>query len=155
MSDTKYKLPSLVKKWNPIVSIAELNLSAKQKHIASQLLETKFASNVKVQQLLTETPVWGVQDGMIAPTTGVNVSGDPNDGNVGDGKFLAGTDSIAISMILRAIPSLIAFDMVGVQPIKGPTASIFASSLVDENGNEWLNPANPNQTTTSHKTSDA
>jgi len=49
---------------------------------------------------------------------------------------VAGMDPVMISMIRRSMPNLVAFDMMGVQPMSGPTGLIFAmrSKYEDQNG---------------------
>ena len=39
---------------------------------------------------------------------------------------VAGFDPVLISLIRRAMPNLVAYDLVGVQPMSGPTGLIFA-----------------------------
>ena len=39
---------------------------------------------------------------------------------------LAGFDPVMISLIRRAMPNLVAYDICGVQPMSGPTGLIFA-----------------------------
>ena len=48
---------------------------------------------------------------------------------------LAGFDPVMISLIRRAMPNLVAYDICGVQPMSGPTGLIFAmKSHYQENG---------------------
>ena len=49
-------------------------------------------------------------------------------------------DPILISLVRRAMPNLIAYDVCGVQPMTGPTGLIFAmrSSLLSQDGAEAL-----------------
>ena len=51
---------------------------------------------------------------------------------------VAGFDPVLISLIRRAMPNLVAYDLAGVQPMNGPTGLIFAmrSRLQDQNGDE-------------------
>lgn len=53
---------------------------------------------------------------------------------------LKGFDPILISLIRRAMPNLIAYDLCGVQPMTGPTGLIFAmkSKYTSQGGNEAL-----------------
>ena len=39
---------------------------------------------------------------------------------------VAGFDPVLISLIRRAMPNLVAYDLAGVQPMSGPTGLIFA-----------------------------
>ena len=49
-------------------------------------------------------------------------------------------DPILISLVRRAMPNLIAYDVCGVQPMTGPTGLIFAmrSSFISQDGAEAL-----------------
>ena len=51
---------------------------------------------------------------------------------------VAGFDPILISLIRRAMPKLIAYDIAGVQPMSGPIGLIFAmrSRYTNQSGNE-------------------
>jgi len=53
---------------------------------------------------------------------------------------VAGMDPVMISMIRRSMPNLVAFDMMGVQPMNGPTGLIFAmrSRYENQGGDEAL-----------------
>ena len=41
-------------------------------------------------------------------------------------RIVAGFDPVLISLIRRAMPNLVAYDLAGVQPMNGPTGLIFA-----------------------------
>ena len=49
-------------------------------------------------------------------------------------------DPVLISMVRRAMPQLIAYDICGVQPMSGPTGLIFAlrARVDSQTGNEIL-----------------
>jgi hypothetical protein len=49
-------------------------------------------------------------------------------------------DPILISLVRRAMPNLIAYDIAGVQPMTGPTGLIFAmrSRYTSQTGNEAI-----------------
>ena len=51
---------------------------------------------------------------------------------------VAGFDPVLISLIRRAMPNLVAYDLAGVQPMSGPTGLIFAmrSRYEDQSGSE-------------------
>ncbi len=53
---------------------------------------------------------------------------------------VAGFDPVLISLIRRAMPNLVAYDLAGVQPMNGPTGLIFAmrSRYENQSGNEAL-----------------
>ena len=50
----------------------------------------------------------------------------------------AGFDPVLISLIRRAMPNLVAYDLAGVQPMSGPTGLIFAmrSRFTNQSGTE-------------------
>ena len=56
------------------------------------------------------------------------------------GSAIANWDPILISLVRRAMPSLIAYDIAGVQPMTGPTGLIFAmkARYTDQSGTEAL-----------------
>ena len=53
---------------------------------------------------------------------------------------VAGFDPVLISLIRRAMPNLVAYDLAGVQPMSGPTGLIFAmrSRFNNQSGTEAL-----------------
>ena len=74
-----------------------------------------------------------------APTsnTGGTAAGvDGFGGSTAAGIGKAGYDPIMISLIRRSAPNLIAYDLVGVQPMTGPTGLIFymKSNYVEDDG---------------------
>ena len=108
---------ALQKKWKAIVEHADLPEIKDnwRKTVTTTLLENQ-------EQYLREA----------APA---NSAGDmPNTGGV------AKWDPILISLVRRAMPNLIAYDICGVQPMSGPTGLIFAlrARYNDQAGNEAL-----------------
>lgn len=103
---------ALQKKWAPIVEHADLPRidDPYRKSVTTILLENQ-------EQYLVEQPT----------------------NNAGDG-FVQNWDPILISLVRRAMPNLIAFDIAGVQPMTGPTGLIFAmrSRFNDQQGTEAL-----------------
>ena len=63
--------------------------------------------------------------GAIGPT-GLSGSGLDTIGQGSADQGLAGFDPIMISLVRRAMPNLMAYDICGVQPMSGPTGLIFA-----------------------------
>ena len=57
-----------------------------------------------------------------APTNSVGNGGFTSSGD----QTVAGFDPVLISLIRRAMPNLVAYDLAGVQPMSGPTGLIFA-----------------------------
>jgi len=64
----------------------------------------------------------------------------PTNAGFGGSGAVAGYDPILISLVRRALPNLIAYDICGVQPMNGPTGLIFAmkSRYGGQTGNEAL-----------------
>ena len=96
---------------------------AHRRQVVAQLLENQLRDIVesKGQGYLTEAPA--------------NVSGA-----FPDATNLKGYDPVLISLVRRAMPNLIAFDICGVQPMTGPTGLIFAlkSRYSTQGGTEAL-----------------
>jgi hypothetical protein len=111
---------ALQKKWQPILEHADLPAIKDnyRKAVTTMLLENQ-------EQYLKEA----------APTNfSANLPGDGSNGNV------ARWDPILISLVRRAMPNLIAYDICGVQPMSGPTGLIFAmrSRYINQTGPEAL-----------------
>ena len=70
----------------------------------------------------------------------LNESAPTNSGFGPAGSYVQGYDPILISLVRRALPNLIAYDICGVQPMNGPTGLIFAmrSRYKTQNGTEAL-----------------
>ena len=93
-----------------------------RKAVTAILLENQEKALREERAVLTEAPT--------------NV-GPINTQTTGSGA-VAGFDPILISLIRRAMPKLIAYDIAGVQPMNGPTGLIFAmrSRYTNQSGNE-------------------
>lgn len=111
---------ALARKWQPILEHADLPpiKDAYRKTVTTMLLENQ-------EQFLRES----------APT---NFSGAASGTDTVSG--VARWDPILISLVRRAMPNLIAYDICGVQPMSGPTGLIFAmrSRYISQNGVEAL-----------------
>jgi len=113
----------LKQKWSPILEAAEAP-AFKDKHrsdVTAVLLENTeraLSEERGQQQFMTEA----------APTN-----------NIGGGQ-VATWDPVLISLVRRAMPNLIAYDLCGVQPMTGPTGLIFAmrSRYTNQVGNEAM-----------------
>ena len=114
----------LVTKWGPILehtSFAPIADKQKKAITATILENTEKAlredhTGASMTSLLMETPTnsaggWG--------GTGFGSSATA-------GGPVAGYDPVLISLVRRAMPNLIAYDIAGVQPMTGPTGLIFA-----------------------------
>ena len=119
-----YNAENLQEKWAPVLNHEGLNdiKDPYRKSVTAILLENQERALAEERAVLTEAPT---NVGPInTPTT--------NSGAV------AGFDPILISLIRRAMPKLIAYDIAGVQPMTGPTGLIFAmrSRYTNQSGNE-------------------
>ena len=111
----------LQEKWAPILDYSGLD-EIKDSHrraVTAILLENQEKELREAREFLYETP---------------NVSTNSSSGFAGFGGSAqgfnvgptAGFDPVLISLIRRAMPNLVAYDLCGVQPMNGPTGLIFA-----------------------------
>ena len=119
-----YNAENLQEKWAPVLNHEGLNdiKDPYRKSVTAILLENQERALAEERAVLTEAPT---NVGPINPPT------------TGSGA-VAGFDPILISLIRRAMPKLIAYDIAGVQPMTGPTGLIFAmrSRYTNQTGNE-------------------
>ena len=107
------------KKWQPVLEHPDLPkiTDTYKRAVTSVILENQERALKEDAQFMTET----------APTNSTAGS-------------VANWDPILISLVRRAMPNLIAYDIAGVQPMTGPTGLIFAmrSRFKASNGTEAL-----------------
>ena len=119
----------LEEKWQPVLetnALPQIGDHYKSK-VTSVLLEN-------TEKALREAAVLSE-----APTN--NMGGTFTDPQVGSANAnLAGYDPVLISLVRRAMPNLIAYDIAGVQPMTAPTGLIFAmrSKYDTQSGSEAL-----------------
>jgi len=108
----------LLQKWKPVLEHGDLPSikDAHRRRVTAQILEnTEIAireqANFNPQSLFEVSPANAGGTGGYAGAGGTGV---------------AGYDPILISLVRRAMPNLIAYDICGVQPMTGPTGLIFA-----------------------------
>jgi hypothetical protein len=113
----------LVEKWEPILAHDSFSPISDQhrKAVTATVLENTERAlqetgdlSANMTSLLSE-----------APTNDVGTTGGFTGGSAAAGPG-AGYDPILISLVRRAVPNLIAYDICGVQPMTGPTGLIFA-----------------------------
>ena len=126
----------LQEKWAPLLDYEGLD-SIQDSHrraVTAVLLENQerflkeeaaFSSGIN----LMETPNMNTNSG--ASSAGFSA-------NATDAGPVAGFDPVLISLIRRAMPNLVAYDLAGVQPMSGPTGLIFAmrSRYENQSGSE-------------------
>jgi len=120
----------LAEKWAPVLEhpdLPNINDNYKQK-VTAVLLENQ--EQALREQALTEAPQNAMGGGGFTVTQAAQ-AGSSN---------LAGYDPILISLVRRAMPNLLAYDLIGVQPMSAPTGLIFAmrSKYDSQDGAEAL-----------------
>jgi hypothetical protein len=130
-----FQTEHLQEKWAPLLNFDGLDpiKDSHRRNVTAILLENqelhlRDASSFD-NGLLLETP-----------TNAGNAAGASGGfgGSAAAGGPVAGFDPILISLIRRAMPNLVAYDLAGVQPLSGPTGLIFAmrSRYGSQNGPE-------------------
>ncbi len=109
---------ALQEKWAPLLNAEgqEKITDPHRKMVTAVLLENQEKALREEREFLTEQP-----------TVNTDPSGTGNPGFSGTAASpVAGFDPVLISLIRRAMPNLVAYDLAGVQPMNGPTGLIFA-----------------------------
>jgi dUTPase len=118
-----YLTEQLENKWSPVLDHEGLPKikDSYRRAVTAMVLENQEKAMAEESRVLNES----------APT---------NSGFGSAGSYVAGYDPILISLVRRALPNLIAYDICGVQPMSGPTGLIFAmrSRYKTQNGTEAL-----------------
>ena len=132
-----FNAKALTEKWNPVLNhegTAAIKDNYK-KAVTAVLLENQERFLREERGMLQEA---GGSGGNAAGAIGANgLSGSGLTTQTGG---LAGFDPVLISLIRRAMPNLVAYDICGVQPMSGPTGLIFAmkAHYEDKSGPEAL-----------------
>ena len=114
----------LQEKWSPLLDYEGLDpiKDSHRRSVTAVLLENqeKF---LKEEQAFSQ----GINL-MESPTNAANAAGASGgfSGSAAAAGPVAGFDPVLISLIRRAMPNLVAYDLAGVQPMNGPTGLIFA-----------------------------
>lgn len=124
-----YNREQLLEKWAPVLDHVDAPKieNSYRREVTAVLLENQEQSNIQEKQSLFEA----------APTnaggTGVALGG----AGAATGT-VAGYDPVLISLVRRAMPQLMAYDVCGVQPMTLPTGLIFAmkARYTSQNGTE-------------------
>ena len=117
----------LQEKWSPVLNHGEAPAiqDRYKRAVTSVLLENQERFLREERGMLNEVAVNSLGAGTIAPAG--SALGSANTGG------LAGFDPVLISLVRRAMPNLMAYDVCGVQPMSGPTGLIFAMRSRYEN----------------------
>ena len=120
----------LVKKWAPILESTDAPAikDSYRKEVTAVLLENQERELAKSAEALMEA--------VPANFGGTGIS----QGSAGTNPNMAGYDPVLISLVRRAMPQMIAYDICGVQPMTQPTGLIFAmkSRYSTQGGTEAL-----------------
>ena len=120
---------NLIEKWSPVLEhegVAPIQDRYK-KAVTARLLEN--------QEVALQEERLQAQGNFISEAAAAN--------NIGSGSApnnIGTFDPVLISLVRRAMPNLIAYDVAGVQPMSGPTGLIFAmkSKYSSQSGTEAL-----------------
>ena len=131
-----FNAQALTEKWNPVLS-----------HEGTEPIKDNYKKAVTAVLLENQERFLREERGMINEAGGaggnavgaIGASGLSGSGLTTQTGGLAGFDPVLISLIRRAMPNLVAYDICGVQPMSGPTGLIFAmKSHYEAKGTEAL-----------------
>jgi len=115
-----FNAEQLQEKWAPILDHegSDKIQDSHRRMVTAVLLENQERALTEEREFLSEA----------APTnsTGSNAGNAGFSNQAGASGPVAGFDPVLISLIRRAMPNLVAYDLAGVQPMNGPTGLIFA-----------------------------
>ena len=125
-----FQSEQLQEKWAPLLDYEGMDpiKDNHRKAVTAVLLENqeKFLREQSAfdngTTMLTEQPTNNTNSGAVSG----GVGGAGFGGQAAAGGPVAGFDPVLISLIRRAMPNLVAYDLAGVQPMSGPTGLIFA-----------------------------
>jgi hypothetical protein len=124
----------LQEKWSPVLNHGEAPLieDRYETAVTSVLLENQERAIREERGMLNEVAVNSLGASTVSPAGSALASA-----NTGG---LAGFDPVLISLVRRAMPNLMAYDVCGVQPMSGPSGLIFAmrSRYENQGGEEAL-----------------
>ena len=121
----------LQEKWAPILDHEGGIKDSHRRMVTAVLLENQERALREEREFLSEAPT---------NATGSNGATAGFSADAPAGGPTAGFDPVLISLIRRAMPNLVAYDLAGVQPMNGPTGLIFAmrSRFTSQGGDEAL-----------------
>ena len=129
-----FNAEQLQEKWAPILDHegSDKITDSHRRMVTAVLLENQEKALTEEREFLSEA----------APTNSTGSQGTTAGFSAGaaQGGPVAGFDPVLISLIRRAMPNLVAYDLAGVQPMNGPTGLIFAmrSRFTNTSGDEAL-----------------
>ena len=129
-----FNAEKLQEKWAPVLGHEGSSPIGDRykKAVTSVLLENQERFMREERGMLNEVAVNSLGAGTVSPAG--SALGNANTAG------LAGFDPVLISLVRRAMPNLMAYDVCGVQPMSGPTGLIFAmrSRYENQGGEEAL-----------------
>jgi len=118
-----FQSEQLQEKWAPLLDYEGLDpiKDNHRKAVTAVLLENQ-------EKFLKETASFENSGSFLTEAAPTNSGGNPQgfSGAATAAGPVAGFDPVLISLIRRAMPNLVAYDLAGVQPMSGPTGLIFA-----------------------------
>ena len=118
-----FNAEQLQEKWSPLLDYEGLDKISDphRRMVTAVLLENQEKFQTEERNFLMEAPTnignaAGASGGFGGSAAGASNGDTPT----------AGFDPVLISLIRRAMPNLVAYDLAGVQPMNGPTGLIFA-----------------------------
>ena len=110
----------LINKWQPVLDHEDLPeiKDSYRKLVTAQLLEQQEQALIEEQSIVGHQSLLGessVPPNSVGAGMGSSAAGD-----------IQGFDPVLISLVRRTAPQMIAFDIMGTQPMSGPTGMIFA-----------------------------
>jgi len=121
MAQSNYQ--ALVEKWGPILEHSSFSSITDQhkKSVTATILENTERA------LMESGDTSASMTGLLSEASPTNDAGTGGFGSAsGATGPTAGYDPVLISLVRRAMPNLMAYDIAGVQPMTGPTGLIFA-----------------------------
>ena len=114
-----YLAEEIQKKWAPVLDHEDLGkiTDTHKRSVTAMVLENTEKA-LREGRVLSSQSLLGEADVAAIPANAT--------GTAGDGDGVANFDPVLISLVRRAMPNLIAYDICGVQPMTGPTGLIFA-----------------------------
>ncbi len=121
---------ALTEKWAPLLD-----------HEGSEAIKDSHRRNVTAVLLENQEQMLREEQSFLGEASPTNSAGTGGfSGSSAEAGPVAGFDPVLISLIRRAMPNLVAYDLAGVQPMSGPTGLIFAmrSRYTNQSGTEAL-----------------
>ena len=129
-----FNATQLQEKWSPVLNHGEApEIQDRYKRaVTSVLLENQERALREERGMINEVAVNSLGASTITPAGSALASANT--------AGLAGFDPVLISLVRRAMPNLMAYDVCGVQPMSGPSGLIFAmrSRYENQGGEEAL-----------------